>query len=122
MKDFWFIFSGQARHPLTRWLRKDFKHVSVLTDLAGICFMLDPLHRGVNIGFNADVSVPDAVAQFKAQGFRIVQLSIAKPESQRQLPVLTCASYLAYTCGIRFWGFTPYQLYKELIKQGGAEV
>lgn len=121
MKDFWFVFSGEARHPLTRFCRAGFKHVGVLTDLEGIPFMVDPLQHGVNISFNADHGVPHHIARFKQQGFRIVHITVT-PRSRRQNLFLTCASYLAYTCGIPFWGLTPYQLYKTLIKQGGTEL
>lgn len=121
VKDFWFLFSGTAVHPITRLCRAGFKHVAVLTDLEGIPFMLDPLQHGVNISFNADYPLPHHLSVFKAKGYRIVHITV-EPRSRRQNLILTCASYLAYTCGIPFWGLTPYQLYKTLINQGGTEL
>lgn len=121
MRDWWFIFSGRAAHPLTRFCRGGFKHVGALTDFAGITFYIDPLARCVEHQFTADKSVPEAIQIFKEQGCTVVYLGW-KPSALRLNPFLTCATMLAYTAGIPFWGVTPFSFYRKLIKLGGIKV
>jgi hypothetical protein len=120
-RDWWFVFTGRAGHPLARFCRDGFQHVGALTDFAGISFYIDPLSRCVEHQFTADRSVPECLQILRKRGATIVFLGW-EPSSPRFNPVLSCASYLAYTAGIPFLGITPYSFYKQLLKLGGEQI
>lgn len=91
--------------------------------LFGPCtFAIDPLWRNVDYGFTNEVNITDYLIALRRKGHDIVHLEGWAPDAERaprRSPFMTCASLIAYTCGIPTRAITPDGLYRQLIKMGG---
>lgn len=119
----YFVFTDDNTTPFRWLLRRRFRHCYAFTELAdGLCFIIDPLMQHV-VHEMHDRKLHELVAFAKLSGGRVVMARLAP--QHRILPrsiLITCASYLAYTVGLPFFGITPYHLFTALIKHGAEEV
>ena len=118
----WFVFTDRnVHHPVAKLCKKGFQHVNVLTEWAGITFMVEPLGTCVEHTFTAEHKLPVVIRKFRDLGYTVVFIRWAATKV-RLNPFMTCATYCAYTAGIPFYGVTPYQLYRKLLKLGGEDL
>lgn len=119
----WFVFKDMERPLLSRLLKREYQHVFALTRMKNLVLVNEPLMGAVNLMIT-DAPLAEILAEHKLQGHHVVHFRHPpKPEIFKMRgPALTCASYLAYTVGIPFYGLTAYQLYKKLIKLGGEKI
>jgi len=85
--------------------------------------MIEP-HLGVVNHVLTDAALAELLAEQKIAGNIVVHFRHA-PKAHKFLirtPMITCAGYIAYTLGLSFFGFTPFQLYKKIIRMGGEEI
>jgi hypothetical protein len=120
----WWVVFRTAEDPKIRMItRKGFGHCYAFTHMNNIVMGIEPLKGTVNhIITNSNFA--DMLAAQKERGYTVVHFRWQpKPRSLiARPPLVTCASYLAYTFGIPFFGITPYQLYKKIIRMGGEEI
>ena len=120
----WWVVFRPAKSRILRALTKTgFGHCYVFTRMNDVVLGIDPMMGTVNhIITNSNFA--DMLAAQKECGYRVVVIHHqAEPESFRMRPpLMTCASYIAYTIGIGFFGTTPYGLYKKLMKMGAEEI
>jgi hypothetical protein len=119
-----FCFSDNATNRFAQMCRRGFRHVSAFSMLPnGFVLAVDPLAFGVSAQLSNEITVYQIVDKMKEKGHRVIALPVVPKKGfiRRGMP-LTCASYLAYTAGIPFMGFTPYQLFKRIKRIGGVEV
>lgn len=91
--------------------------------LKNLVLGIDPLLGVVNHVLT-DADLAEILAEHKQAGRTIVHFR-HYPESSRfivRAPLITCASYLAYTIGIPFFGVTAWQFYRKLMALGGEEI
>lgn len=123
MARYYFSFSNTTRHPIARLLKDGFQHVEMITDLEGDLIMhVNPRWGRVNYGLTNEIPLPQVLKMFTDLGHTVVFFPCDLPDPCAKIfrgPVITCATYLAYTIGISFFGVTPYQLYKTLLSRGG---
>lgn len=83
--------------------------------------MIDPLYRNVEYGFTNEAPLVDTLVKLRKTGHEIVFLEWSPDLAARPVrsPVMTCASLIAYTCGIPSRCITPDQLYKAVLNLGG---
>lgn len=121
-KRFWFFaFTPKTERP---WLKRfpfRFRHCFALTVLGPCTFMIDPLYRQVEYGLTNEIPINQALGELRAKGYVILHLEYeADPKAfPRRSPFMTCASLIAYACGIPSLAFTPDGLYRDIIKLGG---
>lgn len=99
-----------------------YRHVLAVTLFGPCTFAIDPLWRNVNYGFTNEVHITDYIIALREKGLDIIWLKNWKPDAERapiRSPFMTCASLIAYTCGIPTRAITPDGLYRKLIKMGG---
>ena len=120
----WWIVFREAEDPLLRrFTRKGFGHCYAYTHMMNLVIGVDPMKGTVN-HMITDSPFADMLVAQKEMGYRIVHYRGENNPHKWivRAPFLNCASYLAYTMGISFFGITPYQLYKKLIRMGGEEI
>ena len=116
----WFVFKDVEQPLLSRLLKPGYQHVFALTRMHNLVLVNEPLMGAVNLMIT-DANLADILAEHKMLGHHVVHFRHPPNPAKFKMrgPILTCASYLAYTVGIPFYGFTAWHLYKKLIKQGG---
>jgi hypothetical protein len=120
----WWIVFKEIPHPIVKkLLRPGHQHVFAVCRMGNLVLAVDPLLGAVNhILTEADLA--EILAEQKALGATVLHFRHL-PQSERFIwrgPVMTCASYVAYTIGISFFGVTAWQLYKRLIKLGAEKI
>lgn len=120
----WWIVFKDIPHPwIKRILRPGHQHVFAIVRMKNLVLGIDPLLGVVNHVLS-DADLAEILAGHKMNGCTVVHYR-HYPESQKFImrgPVMTCASYIAYTIGISFFGVTAWQLYKKIIKLGGEKI
>ena len=124
---YYFFFSNSHTHPISKIFRDGYQHVELITDLeSGLIVHLNPRWGRVDLGLTNEIPLPDLIKKQKELGRTVVLWrQIGAPDPAVFIargPIMTCASYLAYTIGLPFWGVTPWQLYRKLMRDGGIEV
>lgn len=120
----WWIVFRDAEDPLIKRItRKGFGHCYAFTHMNNIVMGIDPMEGTVN-HLITDSPFADMLAAQKERGYTVVHFRWPSDPHRWvwRSPVLNCSSYLAYTIGISFFGVSPYQFYKKLMKLGGEEV
>lgn len=126
MLRYYFFFSNSRTHWISRVFKPGFQHVEMVTELEnGQVMHLNPRWGRVDLGLTMDHSLAAVIAELKRLGHRCVMYRCPEPDPRARIargPIITCATYLAYTIGLPFRGVTPYQLYKTLKSRGGEDV
>lgn len=119
----WVVFKNADEPWINGVCRDGFGHCLMFTRMHNLTMMIEP-HLGVVNHVLTDANIAELLAEQKAAGNTVVFFRHA-PQPMKMLvrtPMITCASYLAYTMGLPFFGVTPHQLYKKLIKRGGETI
>lgn len=116
----WFVFKDIEGRWFNKFLKKGFQHCFAVTRMNNLVLGVEPLMGAVNMIVTDDQFV-EMLARYKMEGYTVVHFRIAPNSTKFKMrgPILTCASYLAYTIGLPFYGVTAHQLYKKLMKLGG---
>ena len=125
MQRFYFFFSNSRTAWISRLFRPGYQHVELVGEIGDIIFRLNPRWGRVDYEITSTYTLASVIQQLKDQGHTVVMYSCEIPDPQKRIargPLITCASYLAYTIGLSFAGITPYQLYKTLKARGGIDV
>lgn len=120
----WWVVFKKAENPYIRAITcKEIGHCFALTQMNNVVLMIEPLMGTVNHVITDDV-LSDILARFKLEGYRVVHFRhTPEPKILKiRTPMITCASYIAYTIGISFFGVTAKQLYRKLLRMGGEEI
>jgi len=119
----YFAFSSQCQLGIAKLCHPRFRHVQLFAELDnGWIMQVDPLRGFVMHGYTNEWKLHEVITRLKDLGQTVVMIRHT-PDIRRTIPrgwAITCASYCAYTIGLPFWGVTPYQLYRKLLKQGAA--
>lgn len=126
MRRYYFFFSNAPTFAPFKLLKSGFRHVEMITELDnGMVFHINPLWGCTDHGLTNEIPLHAVISMLKKQGHTVVMYRQKAPDQRKMIargPVMTCASYLAYTIGLPFAGVTPHQLYRCLIKRGGEVV
>lgn len=123
----YFFFSDTTNHPIiSRILKKGYQHVEVVTEIDGFVMHINPRWGRVDVGLTNEKELADIIKRLKEMGRTCVYYKFNDlPDPKRKIMrgwAITCATYLAYTLGIPFFGVTPYQFYKHLKSRGGEDL
>ena len=116
----WLIFR-ETKLPLLRFLRKPFGHVIGITRDDFNWLVVDPMHfrlRSFILDYPAKENLPDIIKRHE-KNVRILKIVIDdtyEPVHIFRLSLFTCVSVMKYYLGVRLFAFTPYRLYKKLLK------
>lgn len=125
MGDWFFCFTEKTARP---WLARipfmRFRHCLAVTTFGPCTFMIDPLFHHVEYGFTNEAPLIETLVKLRGLGYEIVHLNHAPDLTRlpRRSPFLTCATLLAYTCGIPSLAVTPDGLFRDLINLGGEKL
>lgn len=125
MRQPWFFaFTPKAQLPLVRFLPMTYRHCLAVTTFGPCTFVIDPLWRNVEYGFTNEAPLVDALVKLRHLGHDILFLEWEPDQERapRRSPFMTCASLIAYTCGIPSLAVTPDGLYRDIIKLGGEKL
>jgi hypothetical protein len=101
-----------------------FRHCLAVTTFGPCTFMIDPLYHCVEYGFTNEAPLIDALVKLRTLGHEILYLDCNPDFTRppRRSPFMTCATLLAYTCGIPSRAVTPDGLYRDILKLGGEKL
>lgn len=124
-KEMWLLFRD-GNHPLKYFLRKKFGHVYILMrDNFGFWLLIDPMDaymKHVVLNNNKEDNVPQLLNK---NGIRVLRVVVRRKEERIQgiriFALVNCVTIVKYMLGVKFWVFTPYQLYKRLVKMQSTQ-
>jgi hypothetical protein len=119
-----FAFTPKTDRPWLKRLPFQFRHCLAVTTFGPCTFMIDPLWRNVNYGFTNEAPLVKTLVELRKGGHEILFLEWEPDLNARpkRSPIMTCASIIAYTCGIPTRALTPDGLYSAIIKLGGEKL
>ena len=115
---YWVIFC-KAPSIIKYFLKKDFGHVCVLTHDKYNWYIMDPAKTKWRINILAYTLEQDVPNILKNQSTAMLRVDLYERDWARQhkyFGITTCVSNAMYAMGIKLWTFTPYGLYKKLLK------
>ena len=118
-QDFWIIFKQGNGAWFQRFLRQGFGHCFVLTHDSYNWIVLDP-HRLKLVFTIPPYQLTENVPRMMVyEGFRVVKITTfdrATYKTGGHSPFSNCVSFVKYCLGIKLFCFTPYGLYKSLLR------
>lgn len=116
----WLIFRG-TKLPLLRYLKYPFGHVLGLTKDEFNWMVVDPMHFRLYPFIVSSSPKEDLPNQIKRQEDGVIVLKVVidadyEPVHIFRLSLFTCVSIMKYFLGLKIFAFTPYRLYKKLLK------
>ena len=109
---------GASEHWTGRFLKKNLSHVQVVALLPQNKWVtLDPSPSGMNVGSSIyNQETIDMMRKF--DNMRILKVTTHHTKNYfARMGVMTCVDVVQYILGLHFkWCFTPYQLYKKLLR------
>jgi hypothetical protein len=125
MQRFYFFFSNSQTSWISRLFKRGYQHVELVGEIGDFVFHTNPRWGRVDYAITNTYTLASVIEQLKARGHTVVMYRCEIPDPQARImrgPLITCATYLAYTIGLSFRGVTPHQLYKTLKARGGVDV
>lgn len=133
---YYIAFAGgdYGNHWVHKFLHDEFYHCCVMAQTGRYCTYVNPEFCRVDFGaiyyddYGQEPTMPIeyAILGWAQKGFKIVryQHTIDKKHSIRHIGnwFPTCVTLIKIIIGLKSWSQTPYQLYKDLIKQGGEDI
>lgn len=118
IKTCWLVFCA-ATHWVRGFLHKDIGHVfMVIRDDYNWILVNHQMtdYEGGILPYERKENVPSKLVKM---GYRVLEVKYKRCSSIMRLPViLQCVTLVKFYLGIRLWAFTPYRLYKRLMKMG----
>jgi hypothetical protein len=117
--DMWLIFKQGEGYWMQRFLKKGFGHVLLLTKDQYNWIYLDPHKLRLTCGippYTVDDNLPKML---KDEGYTVIQVTFFDRDTHKKLRhsrLNNCVSFVKYAMGIKLWAFTPYGLYKKLLR------
>jgi hypothetical protein len=116
---YWLIFK-KGDHWYCSALKRGYGHVYVVTNNGKQWMQLDPLNNHLSLYIydcSIDANLPHILAN---RGFKVIKVVLNELDTKRSILrpflLLTCVEIVKYIVGLRLWCWTPYGLYKKLIK------
>ena len=116
MKDSWIVFCDSPDWK-NKILKKNFRHVYILTKDQFNWFMIDPDWRYLNVKilpFRANYNVPKTILNKETTILHIKHQECTKKHLLCVAKLFTCVEIVKYTLGISMFALTPYSLFKKL--------
>ena len=115
-REFIVVF-GQSLHWSGKFLNKNISHVFVVSLQSGFWLRLDPTPKGLEAQVTAYNAETLNMIR-KMDDVRALRVTVHRSKSYfAKVGVMTCTDVAQYILGLHFrWCWTPYQLYKRLLK------
>ncbi|MEM7679506.1 MAG: hypothetical protein AAF182_00680 [Pseudomonadota bacterium] len=114
----WVIFSNNTDLPWLKWLRKGFRHCSVLINDGEHWITFDPLSNYTDIVVHSMPSAFDLPLWLEDRGHKVVSAPINRVKKPAPWTLLTCVESVKRVLGIhKCTVLTPWQLYQYLKHQ-----
>jgi hypothetical protein len=119
-RTYWLVFRPGG-HWYTPLLKRNFGHVLVLTNNGENWLQLDPVANRLEpsvFDLDANVNLPRLLA--RQPNYSIIKLVLNELDTKRSILrpffLLTCVEIVKYIIGLRSFCFTPYGLYRRLLR------
>lgn len=125
MHRYYFFFSNSRTSWISRLFKRGYQHVELVGEIGDFVFHTNPRWGRVDYAITNDFTLASVIEQLTDRGHTAVMYRCETPDPEARImrgPIITCATYLAYTVGIPFGGVTPHQLYKTLKARGGVDL
>jgi hypothetical protein len=113
---YWIIFK-QGEYIWTRFLKKGFGHVSLITKDKFNWIVLDPTYNHLDWNIPS-ISTDDDITDYIDPSYAVIKITKNMSYECPKFPIINvspCVSFIRYILGIKKNIITPYKLYKFLI-------
>ncbi len=118
----WVVFSGQTEMPWLNILKPGFRHCYVLLNDGQHWLSIDPLSNYMEVTVHHVPAAFDLPLWMKDRGHKILPARIERKRKQAPWSVFTCVEAVKRVLGIHSRiVFTPWQLYRHLVKHYQSE-
>ncbi len=122
--EYYLVFTQGVTHWITRWLRRDFSHIWLLTKDDYNWLLLNPTRGYLQYTILPVPITQSPFSQLLKEGDTIMHLTFGKRDSTRQfgsVGMLNCVTWAKYILGLRINCLTPFGLYKRLVNFSPSE-
>lgn len=131
MKSYWLIFTDGS-YLFSKFIKKGFRHILVLAKDEFNWMIINPSTESLSwdiLPHEASTSIEEilekkkgnTIVKIKNDVIGVRNVSRSRYSNVNFLHPINCVGFVKYILGIWPFVFTPYQLYKWLIKQGFIE-
>jgi len=116
--EYYVIFTQGVTHWITRWLRRDFSHIWILTKDEYNWLLLNPTRGYLQITIPPLPITQSPLPHLLREGDTILHVIFSKRDDTRQfgaVGLLNCVTWAKYILGVRVRCLTPFGLYKRLL-------
>ena len=116
--EYYVIFTQGVTHWITKWLRRDFSHIYLLTKDDYNWVLLNPTRRYLQVTILPIPITQSPLPNLLKDGDTILHIVFGKRDCTRQfgaVGMLNCVTWAKYILGLRINCLTPFGLYKRLI-------
>ena len=117
-KKSWIVFCD-SQDIKNRFMKPNFRHVFLLTKDEFNWYMIDPDYRFLNIKilpYRADYNLPGKFLINNNKVICILHKKYTNKHLLNPIRLFTCVEIIKYVLGIQLFCFTPYGLYRKLMK------
>lgn len=121
----WVVFKdADRRHWYTRFLKSGYEHAFCFTEIRPNTMLMVNARESEFEFLVLDDVAWNWVRTCLGQGWRVVVVEVERTDYGlgKRWPFWTCVTVVAHTLGIPTWAFSPWQLYRHLIKRGGQDL
>lgn len=123
---FFYIIFDRRRGSLKFWhlfTSKGYDHIYLLTELEKTTLVINPLAGGCDINeWPCTIDVALSIIPKDAKSILKYKINHKKLSCYTPCGIMSCISYSKYMLGVKgLFTFSPYHLYKQLLKQGAVE-
>lgn len=127
------FIEGGRRTFWSRWCKTGFSHCAVFAESGPVVVSVEPVTGGISVrshwnteAVHRGISGDDVSELFKQAGWRIVKHTFGQKPAGKLISLSncwpSCVTVAKIATGYSPWCFTPWQLYKKLMKDGAVEI
>ncbi len=118
-KEYWIIFTQGITHWITRWLKRDFSHIWLLTKDEFNWIAINPTRRYLQFEILPLSIAEDPFKHYDIKAGAILKITFTNRDDKTQfgsVGLLNCVTWSKYVLGLRIWCLTPFGLYRRLLR------
>lgn len=119
LTEYWIVFTQGHTHWITRWLKRDFSHIYLITRDEYNWLAMNPTRLYLQVFIPPERASHPFPANVIREGDTVLRITFRRRDDTRQfgsVGMLNCVTWARYILGLRLWCVTPYGLYRKLVR------
>ena len=123
--EYYIVFAQGVTHWITRWLRKSFSHIILMTKDDYNWMILNPTRLYLQVVIPASPIDKPPLAIITQKGDSVLRIKFKQRNDTQQfgcVGLLNCVTWSKYILGLRINSLTPWRMYQRLLNFNQSEM